>query len=269
MDRQLLHQKIIRKLSNKNRKTGVSFWHFNSRFALKTTETPVLMFSLHFIQQLTIRNWHSRKTLLMFPTFFSQLFNNYFLIFLSWRRISNKKLLNNRLKKVRDIIDGLKITGLHTQVQVKNFWFLGWRMKLPHGAPPAPSWSPRPPIQGLPLKIRSGAPAYLLWLISRGASNVFDCDKNLWTQGAPPWSPHGAPPGGLPLKIRSDTPAYLLWLISNHGAPWGGPWGSQIFTKTQKCLRATLETVRSHFHKSYVTNNALATSSANLRTKSS
>ena len=117
MDRQLLHQKIIRKLSNKNRKTGVSFWHFNSRFALKTTETPVLMFSLHFIQQLTIRNWRSRKTLLMFPTFFSQLFNNYFLIFLSWRRISNKKLLNNWLKKVRDIIDGLKITGLHNQVK--------------------------------------------------------------------------------------------------------------------------------------------------------
>ena len=45
------------------------------------------------------------------------------------------------------------------------------------------------------------------------------------------------------------------------------PWGSQIFTKTQKCLRETLETVGSHFHKSYVTNNASTTSSANLRTK--
>ena len=120
MDRQLLHQKIIRKLSNKNRKTGVSFWHFNSRFALKTTETPVLMFSLHFIQQLTIRNWRSRKTLLMFPTFFFFFFNNFFLIFLSWRIIINKKLLNNWLKKVRDIIDGLKITGLHNQVKNLN-----------------------------------------------------------------------------------------------------------------------------------------------------
>ena len=187
MDRQLLHQKIIRKLSNKNKKTGVSFWHFNSRFALKTTETPVLMFSLHFIQQLTICNWHSRKTLLMFPTFFSQLFNNYYLIFLSWRRISNKKLLNNRLKKVRDIIDGLKITGLHTQVQVKNFWFLGWRMKLPHGAPPAPSWSPRPPIQGLPLKIRSGAPAYLLWLISNHFLELHE------GAGGAPWGAPGVP----------------------------------------------------------------------------
>ena len=40
-------------LSNENIKTSVtvsrennSFWHFNSRFVLKTTETPVFMFSL-------------------------------------------------------------------------------------------------------------------------------------------------------------------------------------------------------------------------------
>ena len=53
-----------------------------------------------------------------------------------------------------------------------------------------------------------------------------------------PPAPHS---GGYLLKIRSGAPAY-----------------SQIFTKTQKCLSAPLETVRSHFHKSYVTNNASA-----------
>ena len=57
---------------------------------------------------------------------------------------------------------------------------------------------------------------------------------------------------------------YDLW---GRGGSIRGPWGSQIFTKTQKCLRATLEKVRSHFHKSYVTNNASTTSSVNLRTK--
>ena len=57
----------------------------------------------------------------------------------------------------------------------------------PHGAPmeppPPPPGAPSPPSRGLPLKIRSGTPAYLLWL--RGASHVFDCGKNLGTHGAP------------------------------------------------------------------------------------
>ena len=63
-------------------------------------------------------------------------------------------------------------------------------------------------------------------------------------------------------KFKNFTTATLtpkhntVW--GGRGAPWGGPWGSQIFTKTQKCLSAPLETVRSHFHKSYVTNNASA-----------
>ena len=66
-----------------------------------------------------------------------------------------------------------------------------------------------------------------------------------------PWDPQGPPlepPPGPLMEPQAPKP----------GAPWGGPWGSQIFSKTQKCLRAPLETVGSHFHKSYVTNNASA-----------
>ena len=44
-------KKLSKILSNENKKTGISrkkglFWHVNSRFVLKTTETPVFMFSL-------------------------------------------------------------------------------------------------------------------------------------------------------------------------------------------------------------------------------
>ena len=59
MDRQLLRQKCVNNLSNENIKTGVSremtfekyffFWHFNSRFVLKTTETLVYVFITEII----------------------------------------------------------------------------------------------------------------------------------------------------------------------------------------------------------------------------
>ena len=51
MDRQLLRQKSRQKLSVMKTKNwcfqkNSLCWHFNSRFVLKTTETPVFMFSL-------------------------------------------------------------------------------------------------------------------------------------------------------------------------------------------------------------------------------
>ena len=92
----------------------------------------------------------------------------------------------------------------------------------------------------------------------------------IWEPTVPPWSPC--------LLIVTNYEGYLMTYYQYYyqelsapwggrEAPWGGPWGSQIFTNTQKCLRETLETVGSHFHKSYVTNNASTTSSVNLRTK--
>ena len=48
--------------------------------------------------------------------------------------------------------------------------------------------------------------------ISRGASDFFDCGKNLGTHG----TPHGAPPGGYLWKIPSGAPAYLLWHVCNY-----------------------------------------------------
>ena len=51
MDRQLLHQKSRQKFSAMKTKMLVFpenslFWHFDSLFVMKTTETPVFMFSL-------------------------------------------------------------------------------------------------------------------------------------------------------------------------------------------------------------------------------
>ena len=90
--------------------------------------------------------------------------------------------------------------------------------------------------------------------ISRGASNVFDCGKNLWIPGAAPWSPHGVPPGGYlwksvpaPLLIYSDwfqtisrgasivfncsknlwTPGGYLWKIGS-GVPAYFLWQTRL-----------------------------------------
>ena len=45
MDRQLLRQKVCQKISvmKKTLCVSSSFWHFNSRFVLKTTKTPVFV----------------------------------------------------------------------------------------------------------------------------------------------------------------------------------------------------------------------------------
>ena len=86
--------------------------------------------------------------------------------------------------------------------------------------PPAPPMEPQAPKPGATFENPFRRPCLFIVTdfktISRGASYVFDCGKNLGTH---------------------------------------------------ECLRATLETVGSHFHKSYVTNNASALSFANLRTK--
>ena len=80
----------------------------------------------------------------------------------------------------------------------------------PHGAP-------GPPFRGLPIENPFRRPCLFnvtdLKTISRGASDFFDCGKNLGTHGAPPWSPHGAPPGGYLWKIPSGAPSYLLWHV--------------------------------------------------------
>ena len=72
-----------------------------------------------------------------------------------------------------------------------------------------PPWSPSPPIQGATFWKSVPAPLliYCDWFqtISRDASYVFDCGKNLGT--------HGAPPGGYLWKIPSGAPAYLLWHV--------------------------------------------------------
>ena len=65
-------------------------------------------------------------------------------------------------------------------------------------------------------------------------------------------------PPGPPMEPQAPKRGDYLWKSVSRGASNVFDFGSQIFTKTQKCLSAPLETVRSHFHKSYVTNNASA-----------
>ena len=59
----------------------------------------------------------------------------------------------------------------------------------PHGAPMEPPWSPRPPIQGATFENPFRRPCLLIATdfktIPRGASDIFDCGKNLGTHGAP------------------------------------------------------------------------------------
>ena len=57
------------------------------------------------------------------------------------------------------------------------------------GTPGAPPWSPRLPIQGATFENPFRRPCLFIVTdfktISRGASYVFDCGKNLGTHGAP------------------------------------------------------------------------------------
>ena len=82
--------------------------------------------------------------------------------------------------------------------------------------------NPWSPSRGLPLKIRSGAPAYLLWLtnlwgLPNDLQSILLSSFKWW--GLPKNLLMGGYLWGLPLKIRSSAPAYLLWLTNLWGLP--------------------------------------------------
>ena len=102
---------------------------------------------------------------------------------------------------------------------LRHFWVLVkiWEPQgPPHGAPRPPHGAPGPQTRGLPLKIRSGAPAHLLWLISKPFLEVpvmFLIVVKIWEPTVPPMEPPWSPYRGLPLKNPLRHPC-LLWLIS-------------------------------------------------------
>ena len=122
-----------------------------------------------------------------------------------------------------------------------NLFDCGKKLWIPGAHPWSPHGAPGPPSRGLPLNNPFRRPSLFIVTdfkpFSRGASNVFDCGKNLWIPGAAPWSPHGVPPGGYlwksvpaPLLIYCDwfqeVPVMFLIVIKicePKGPPHGAP----------------------------------------------